>query len=178
MALARPFESIVLLDFVHLPRHASSIPAAANPLPALNLSRRDVMLICTVPLNLVALSPASLARERRARNSIPIDEYNISAEGLKYYDLVEGRVQQLNRVRLSSCILQIVSLQVHFDCVYHGITAVSSRESKLLAGNRVIAQRTVIVPPQLGYGEKGMNEIPPGATFVLNLELLDVMQQK
>lgn len=31
-------------------------------------------------------------------------------------------------------------LQVHFDCLYRGITAVSSRESKLLAGNRIIAQ--------------------------------------
>ncbi|CAK9138414.1 unnamed protein product [Ilex paraguariensis] len=29
---------------------------------------------------------------------------------------------------------------VHFDCLYRGITAVSSRESKLLAGNRIIAQ--------------------------------------
>lgn len=29
---------------------------------------------------------------------------------------------------------------MHFDCVYRGITAVSSRESKLLAGNRIIAQ--------------------------------------
>lgn len=31
-------------------------------------------------------------------------------------------------------------MQVHFDCLYRGITAVSSRESKLLAGNRSIAQ--------------------------------------
>lgn len=30
--------------------------------------------------------------------------------------------------------------QVHFDCVYRSITAVSSRESKILAGNRTIAQ--------------------------------------
>nr|CAD1840790.1 unnamed protein product [Ananas comosus var. bracteatus] len=115
-------------------------------------------------------------------------------------------------------------VQVHFDCIYRGITAVSSRESKLLAGNRSIAQpyeftvgsppgkerkrdfvdnanglysaqsapkpppamytitegmkvggkRTVIVPPELGYGKKGMNEIPPGAEFQLNIELLQV----
>lgn len=102
----------------------------------------------------------------------------------------------------------------------------SSRESKLLAGNRIIAQpyefkvgappgkerkrdfvdnpnglfsaqaapkpppamysitegmkvggkRTVIVPPEAGYGQKGMNEIPPGATFELNIELLEVVQ--
>lgn len=29
---------------------------------------------------------------------------------------------------------------MHFDCIYGAITAVSSRESKLLAGNRIIAQ--------------------------------------
>lgn len=116
------------------------------------------------------------------------------------------------------------TVQVHFDCVYRGITAVSSRESKLLAGNRIIAQpyefqvgappgkerkrdfvdnpnglfsaqaapkppkamykitegmkvggkRTVIVPPEEGYGPKGMSEIPPGETFQLNIELLQV----
>ncbi|XP_020595855.1 peptidyl-prolyl cis-trans isomerase FKBP18, chloroplastic-like, partial [Phalaenopsis equestris] len=138
-------------------------------------------------------------------------------EGLKYYDLVEGKGQIVERG---------VLVKVHFDCVYRGITVVSSRESKLLAGNRIIAQpyefkvgsppgkerkrefidnanglystqaapkpppamytitegmrvggkRTVIVPPGLGYGEKGMNEIPPGATFELNIELLEVMQ--
>lgn len=34
----------------------------------------------------------------------------------------------------------LVLSQVHFDCLYRNITAVSSRESKLLAGNRSIAQ--------------------------------------
>ncbi|KAJ0086248.1 hypothetical protein Patl1_09360 [Pistacia atlantica] len=148
------------------------------------------------------------------------------------------------------------TVQVHFDCMYRGITAISSRESKLLAGNRSIAQqsgqiafasqydldlgitkcllrlvfscfvqpyefkvgappgkerkrefvdnpnglfsaqaapkpppamysvtegmkvggkRTVIVPPEFGYGKKGMNEIPPGSTFDLNIELLEVI---
>lgn len=131
------------------------------------------------------------------------------------------RVLWLRRVPQYSSLLQ-----VHFDCLYRGITAVSSRESKLLAGNRIIAQpyefkvgappgkerkrdfvdnpnglfsaqaapkpppamysitegmkvggkRTVIVPPEAGYGQKGMNEIPPGATFELNIELLEVVQ--
>ena len=36
--------------------------------------------------------------------------------------------------------LPLAPLQVHFDCLYRGVTAVSSRESKLLAGNRIIAQ--------------------------------------
>eukprot|EP00850_Spirogloea_muscicola_P024712 SM001365S00080 [mRNA] locus=s1365:736:1672:- [translate_table: standard] len=104
------------------------------------------------------------------------------------------------------------------------LVAVSSRESKLLGGNRIIAQpydfvigstpgkerkrefvenanglfsaqaspkpppalysvtegmkvggkRTVIVPPELGYGSRGNNEIPPDTSFNLNIELLEI----
>lgn len=81
-----------------------------------------------------------------------------AADGLKYYDIVEGKgpaaengstVQvhlgssrsfYLNLVVLALLHPFFLSFQVHFDCIYRGITAVSSRESKLLAGNRIIAQ--------------------------------------
>ncbi|KAL9225699.1 hypothetical protein vseg_001592 [Gypsophila vaccaria] len=159
----------------------------------------------------------SFARDKRARQNIPLDEFLTTSDGLKYIDLAEGR---------GPVAVKGATVQVHFDCVYRGITAVSSRESKLLAGNRIIAQpyqfqvgstpgrerkrdytdkanglfssqaapkpppalysivegmkvggkRRVIVPPELGYGNKGSNEIPPGATFDLNIELLQVTQ--
>ncbi|XP_068646534.1 peptidyl-prolyl cis-trans isomerase FKBP18, chloroplastic [Aristolochia californica] len=178
--------------------------------------RRYIILFAVLPLGLVALCPASLARERRNRKAIPIEDYKTSSNGLKYYDLLEGKGPTAEKGS---------TIQVHFDCVYRGITAISSRESKLLAGNRIIAQpyvfmvgappgkerkreyvdnpnglfsaqaapkpppamysiaegmkvggkRTVIVPPEAGYGQKGMNEIPPGATFELNVELLQVL---
>ena len=35
-------------------------------------------------------------------------------------------------------------------------------------------QRTVKVPPELGYGDRGEQEIPPGATFDLLIEVLRV----
>ncbi|OMO50964.1 hypothetical protein COLO4_37860 [Corchorus olitorius] len=158
----------------------------------------------------------SEARERRNKKTIPIEDYLTTPEGLKYYDVVEGKGPIAEKGS---------TVQVHFDCIYRNITAVSSRESKLLAGNRIIAQpyefkvgaapgkerkrdfvdnpnglfsaqaapkpppamysvtegmrvggkRTVIVPPEAGYGQKGMNEIPPGSTFELNIELLQVM---
>ncbi|KAG9442544.1 hypothetical protein H6P81_018398 [Aristolochia fimbriata] len=179
-------------------------------------SRRSVLLFAVLPLGLVALCPPSLARERRNRKPVPIEDYKTSSNGLKFYDLIEGKGPTAEKG---------ATVQVHFDCVYRGITAVSSRESKLLAGNRIIAQpyafivgappgkerkreyvdnanglfsaqaapkpppamysitegmkvggkRTVIVPPEAGYGQKGMNEIPPGATFELNVELLEVL---
>ncbi|KAL5984259.1 Peptidyl-prolyl cis-trans isomerase fkbp18, chloroplastic [Asimina triloba] len=177
-----------------------------NPPPVflpILISRRSALLFAVLPLNLIAgTPPSSLARERRSRKNIPLEEYmTSSAEGLKYYDLGEGKGPRADKGS---------TVQVHFDCLYRGITVVSSRESKLLAGNRIIAQpyefkvgaspgkerkrefvdnrnglfsaqaapkpppamysvtegmkvggkRTVIVPPEAGYGKEGMNEIP------------------
>ncbi|XP_057502538.1 peptidyl-prolyl cis-trans isomerase FKBP18, chloroplastic isoform X1 [Actinidia eriantha] len=181
------------------------------------ISRRCAILMSPLPLVLIWVPQPSQARERRSRRTIPLEDYlTASADGLKYYDIVEGKGPVAEKGS---------TVQVHFDCLYRGVTAVSSRESKLLAGNRIIAQpyefkvgappgkerkrdfvdnpnglfsaqaapkpppamytvtegmkvggkRTVIVPPEAGYGQKGMSEIPPGATFELNLELLQVM---
>ncbi|EXB56284.1 Peptidyl-prolyl cis-trans isomerase FKBP18 [Morus notabilis] len=186
------------------------------------ISRRCVILISSsvlLPWSLISLPspvvPPSEARERRNKKTIPLEDYLTSPNGLKYYDVVEGKGPVAEKGS---------TVQVHFECVYRRITAISSRESKLLAGNRIIAQpyefkvgdlpgkerkrefvdnpnglfsaqaapkpppalysitegmkvggkRTVIVPPEVGYGKKGSNEIPPGATFELNIELLQV----
>ncbi|XP_022772543.1 peptidyl-prolyl cis-trans isomerase FKBP18, chloroplastic [Durio zibethinus] len=180
------------------------------------ISRRCAILVSSVPFSLISLPHFSEARERRNKKTIPIEDYLSTPEGLKYYDVVEGKGPMAERGS---------TVKVHFDCIYRGITVVSSRESKLLAGNRIIAQpyefkvgttpgkerkrefvdnpnglfsaqaapkpppamysvtegmkvggkRTVIVPPEAGYGQKGMNEIPAGASFELNIELLQVM---
>ncbi|XP_020219582.1 peptidyl-prolyl cis-trans isomerase FKBP18, chloroplastic isoform X2 [Cajanus cajan] len=173
-----------------------------RPMVSLSNSRRSTaLLISSLPFAFLFLSPP--AEARRNKKTIPIEEYVTSRPVAEKGTTVE----------------------VHFDCLYRGITAVSSRESKLLAGNRIIAQpyvftvgappgkerkrefvdnpnglfsaqaapkpppamytivegmrvggkRTVIVPPENGYGQKGMNEIPPGATFELNVELLQVV---
>lgn len=44
-----------------------------------------------------------------------------------------------------------------------------------VAGMKVGGMRTLIVPPQAGYGENGAGEtIPPGATLIFEVELLAV----
>ncbi|VVA92020.1 unnamed protein product [Arabis nemorensis] len=210
-----------------LPRLSSSISEQNQSRPtnqvftfSVPISRRDanVILICSLPLtSFFVLPPSSSdARERRSRKIIPIEEYSTSPEGLKFYDIEEGKGPVATKGSTA---------QVHFDCRYRSITAISTRESKLLAGNRSIAQpyefkvgstpgkerkrefvdnpnglfsaqaapkpppamyyitegmkvggkRNVTVPPEAGYGQRGMNEIPLGATFELNIELLQVI---
>ncbi|KAL3839155.1 hypothetical protein ACJIZ3_023746 [Penstemon smallii] len=43
-------------------------------------------------------------------------------------------------------------------------------------GMRVGCQRLLIVPPELAYGSKGVQEIPPNATIELDIELLAIKQ--
>lgn len=43
-----------------------------------------------------------------------------------------------------------------------------------LAGMKVGAVRLVIVPPSVGYGDKGQGSIPPGAVLVFQVQLADV----
>ncbi|KAH1227790.1 Peptidyl-prolyl cis-trans isomerase FKBP16-4, chloroplastic [Glycine max] len=43
-------------------------------------------------------------------------------------------------------------------------------------GMRVGGQRLLIVPPELAYGSKGVQEIPPNSTIELDIELLSIKQ--
>ncbi|KAH6554889.1 hypothetical protein KP509_1Z299500 [Ceratopteris richardii] len=43
-------------------------------------------------------------------------------------------------------------------------------------GMRVGGQRLLIVPPELAYGSRGIQEIPPNATLEMDVELLSIKQ--
>ncbi len=67
---------------------------------------------------------------------------NYADDGLKYYDLVSGKGQQVQSGSKAT---------VHFDCMYKGLDVVSTRSARLLGGNRTIAEVRVSHSPTLYF---------------------------
>ncbi|KAF2307488.1 hypothetical protein GH714_029085 [Hevea brasiliensis] len=111
----------------------------------------------------------------------------------RYYDLkVGGGVKAVKGSRVA----------VHYVAKWKGITFMTSRQGLGVGGGtpygfdvgqsergtvlkgldlgvegmRVGGQRLLIVPPELAYGNKGVQEIPPNATIELDVELLAIKQ--
>ena len=49
--------------------------------------------------------------------------------------------------------------------------------SSAVLGMRVGGIRSALVPPEKGYGQRGLGEIPPGASFELRVEVLEIKKK-
>jgi peptidylprolyl isomerase len=50
--------------------------------------------------------------------------------------------------------------------------------STAVLGMKVGGIRSALVPPEKGYGQRGLGEIPPGASFELRVEVLDIKKKE
>ncbi|XP_009146873.1 peptidyl-prolyl cis-trans isomerase FKBP16-4, chloroplastic isoform X2 [Brassica rapa] len=159
---------------------------------------RRVLLGCLLSAAGGILLPDSseaVSTSRRAlrASKIPDSEFTTLPNGLKYYDIKVGNgAEAVKGSRVA----------VHYVAKWKGITFMTSRQGLGVGGGtpygfdvgqsengnvlkgldlgtegmRVGGQRLVIVPPELAYGKKGVQEIPPNATIELDIELLSIKQ--
>lgn len=159
---------------------------------------RRVLLGCLLSTASGILLPDSseaVSTSRRAlrASKIPDSEFTTLPNGLKYYDIKVGNgAEAVKGSRVA----------VHYVAKWKGITFMTSRQGLGVGGGtpygfdvgqsengnvlkgldlgtegmRVGGQRLVIVPPELAYGKKGVQEIPPNATIELDIELLSIKQ--
>ncbi|GAB4833520.1 hypothetical protein Ancab_031764 [Ancistrocladus abbreviatus] len=135
----------------------------------------------------------STSRRALKASKIPESDFTTLPSGLKYYDLKVGSgAEAVKGSRVA----------VHYVAKWKGITFMTSRQGLGVGGGtpygfdvgqsergnvlkgldlgvqgmRVGGQRLLIVPPELAYGKKGIQEIPPNATIELDVELLAIKQ--
>jgi peptidylprolyl isomerase len=126
--------------------NADSADALATP----PLSRRAVLALAPAAAAATALLPASRAsaagfRKELKKRKVPLEEYSVSADtGLRYYDFEVGRggggSGGATAAAAAGGVAKGDTATVHFDCVYRGIDAVSSRYARTLGGNRTVAE--------------------------------------
>nr|GMC82162.1 peptidyl-prolyl cis-trans isomerase FKBP16-4, chloroplastic [Ipomoea batatas] len=178
-------------------RCSSSPEATIKTLSLQNEGRRALMgcvLAAAASIYLCDVASAVSTSRRALRGAkIPESDYTTLPNGLKYYDLKIGTgAEAVKGSRVA----------VHYVAKWRGITFMTSRQGMGVGGGtpygfdvgqsergtvlkgldlgvqgmRVGGQRLLIVPPNLAYGNKGVQEIPPNATIELDVELLSIKQ--
>lgn len=112
-------------------------------------------------------------------------DYETTDTGLKYHDLQEGdgpvaEAGQTVSVHYTGWVLDGAKFDSSLDrgkpfIFVLGQGQVISGWDEGVAGMKVGGKRQLVIPPELGYGESGAGEaIPPNATLVFDVELLEV----
>ncbi len=111
----------------------------------------------------------------------------VTASGLKYFDLVAGDGPQPQGPTSTVTVHYTGWLEdgTKFDSSVDKGRPYTTPLSRVIDGwtegvasMRVGGKRKLIIPAQLGYGEQGFGRlIPPGATLIFDIELLEIAGQ-
>lgn len=125
-------------------------------------------------------------REPRKKTEINEEDYTVTDSGLKYYDIVQGdgampETGQTVVVHYTGWLEDGTQFDSSLDrgtpfTFALGMGNVIPGWDEGLATMKVGGKRQLVIPPELGYGENGSGLIPPGATLIFEVELLEIQE--
>jgi peptidylprolyl isomerase len=121
------------------------------------------------------------------KTEVDQDDYVTTDSGLKYYDIVEGdgplpETGQFVIVHYSGWLEDGTKFDSSWDrgepyTFQLGTGNVIPGWDEGVASMKVGGKRQLVVPPELAYGEAGSGgTIPPGATLIFDVELLEILE--
>ena len=115
---------------------------------------------------------------------VPEEDFTETESGLRYFDIVEGDGAEATTgstvtVNYTGWLTDNVKFDSSVDSGQPmpftlGVGQVIPGWDEGVAGMKVGGIRQLVIPAELAYGETGSGMIPPGATLVFEVELLDV----
>ena len=130
-----------------------------------------------------------MATEKTNSNESPLGSpleskpQTLTASGLKITDLIEGDgAEAMSGDKISVNYQGTLENGTEFDSSYGrapfsfslGNGSVIKGWDEGVQGMKVGGKRKLIIPPEMGYGKRGIGPIPPNATLIFEVELLEV----
>ena len=126
--------------------------------------------------------------EARVSQEVAEDDYTVTESGLKYYDLQEGSGEtpannDIVVVHYTGWLEDGTEFDSSRDTddplvFQYGTPDMIPGFTEGLATMRVGSQRQLVIPSDLAYGDQGAGGIiPPGATLIFEIELVEILGQ-
>jgi len=117
---------------------------------------------------------------------VPEEDFTETESGLRYFDIVEGDGAEATTgstvtVNYTGWLTDNIKFDSSLDSGQPmpftlGVGQVIPGWDEGVAGMKVGGIRQLVIPAELAYGETGSGMIPPGATLIFEVELLDAQE--